>query len=86
MRALACVAMLIAVDDEKGPQLFKVLLLRIDFHAYISWELLRVCVDRSCSCRRNVNVVRAVPAVSRGRLRFGGFALSHAKHRCSFAW
>ena len=25
MRALACVAMLIAVDDEKGPQLFKVL-------------------------------------------------------------
>ncbi len=24
MRALACVAMLIAVDDEKGPQLFKV--------------------------------------------------------------
>lgn len=24
MRALACVAMLVAVDDEKGPQLFKV--------------------------------------------------------------
>lgn len=43
MRALACVAMLIAVDDEKGPQLFKVLNIdRLQYMCRISAHTSRV--------------------------------------------
>lgn len=45
MRALACVAMLIAVDDEKGPQLFKV---NTDYHRVLRQHLrsrFMTCVE-----------------------------------------